>query len=249
LTEDSPRKISWDHRANQLYALTEQTFYRLDPEAQTADSIHQTEKEIAQEFYIEDNDIYYIEKLEQANVLYKYNLSFQTTKKVLDLNISKDYKFIKSNNNYLTIIDTSIEKLYLIKKIINNLDYNLINLEPVKEFNASNAVWDQSETQLILYNDFEIFTYDTNTNEEKLINRYGQKILKAQWYPKNNYLLVLFDESLKIIDLHIENGLRNVTEILKFEKLNDFHLDEDAEKIYFSGQNQEQKGIFKIIIR
>ena len=244
--------FKWDIQSdNLLYAQSQDSIYKINLLAQTSELFFKPEnkKEINPEFFIEANDIFYIQREEVHDVLYKYNLNFQTNKKVLELNQSNNNQFIKSNNNFLGLIDLDQQKLFLIQKIITDLEIDIKGDQPIQEFKAKNALWDKSEKQLLIYDDFEISTYNTETSDEFFINRYGQQIKKVSWYPKLQHIVILFEDSLKIIDLSLENGNRNVTGIVEFDQLKNFYLDNKGETIYFNGQIGRQQGLYQIEIK
>lgn len=246
-----PINMKWDIKSdNLLYTQANNSIYKIDLLAKSIWKILDNETQtIDSEFFIEGNDIFYIQKDKIRDTLYKYNLNFQTTRKILDLNKSNNYQFLQSTNNFLGLIDLDLQKLYLIQKIRTDLKIDITAKEPIKEFEAKNAFWDEAEEQLLIYNDFEIFTYKVKTGDEFFINRYGQEIKKATWYPKLQYIVILFKGNLQIIDLNMANGTRNVIEIIKFDQLHDFSLDNKGKSIYFNGKIGKQQGLYQIEIK
>lgn len=244
-------KISWDIDSDTLlYTLTADTIYKIDLVADKTEKIFSNaEQPINQEFFIEGNDIFYIEKQADQDILNKFNIASQNTKKILGLRVSDNYKFIPSHNNYLSLIDQKNQKLYLLQKVITTTDPTATSNDPVKEFNAIDANWDRTEKQLVIHSDFEIYTYNTESNSEAFINRYGQEIRNTQWYPNLSYLVILMANSLKILDLNLDNANRDITEIVKTENINNFVLDKKGEKIYFNGQIGKQNGLYQITVK
>ncbi len=262
-----PQDIKWDNSSdNLLYALKQETgtisesmdlpangnseIYKIDLLAKTNQSIFSDDQNlINSEFYIENNDIFYIKRENNKDLLYKYNLNFQTNKIIAELNKSENYKFIKSNNNYLGLIDTDNQKIFLIQKVINNPSTNVGLNSGIKELTGKNGLWDKDEKKLLFYDDFEISYFDTETNQETFINRYGQKIVKALWYPTLAQIALLFENNIKILDLNVDNGQRNVIDIVKFDQITNFYLDQKGEIIYFNGKIGKQQGLYQLQIR
>jgi hypothetical protein len=250
LLDFQPQKIKWDISSdNLLYANNLNSIWQIDLISKKSQQIFETEKTINPEFFIEADDIFYIQRRDNRDVLFKYNLNFNTNKKITELNKSNNYKFIASSNNFIGLIDSDLQKLFLIQKVITDLDANISGSEPIQEFNAKNAIWDNAEKQLLIYDDFEITSYNTETNENNFINRYGQEIQKAQWYPNLKYIVILFENKLEIIDLTITNGSRNSIKLVEFNKIDNFYLDEEGENIFFNGQIGKQQGIYQLQLK
>ncbi len=261
LIDFTPQNIKWDNSSdNLLYALKQNTaketdqpefeIYKIDLLAKTSQLIFTASQEsINSEFYIEANDIFYIQRETNNDILSKYNLNFQTNKIVAELNKSDNYKFIKSSNNYLALIDVTNQKLFLIQKIITSLETNISANTSIKEFTAKDSAWDRDGKKLLFYDDFEIRYFDTETNQETFINRYGQKIIKTLWYPNLMQISILFEDNIKIFDLNLDNGQRNVIELVKFDQIINFCLDQKGEKVYFNGKIGKQQGLYQLQIK
>ena len=247
----TPDQVKWDLKNdNLLFAQAQNTLYTIDIfDKKTQQLFNLPKKQLNPEFFIEANDIFYIQMEDSQNILYKYNQIFKTTLKILELPKSNAYKFIKSTNNYIGLIDSDQNKLYLIKKTNTESEINIRLDEPVKQFEAKNAVWDSQEKQLIIYDDFEINIYNTATNEKYFINRYGQIIKKIAWYPDLNHLVILFENSIQIIDLDQANNERSIIDLVKFDSLNNFYLETKGEKIYLSGKIGKQQGFYQVNLR
>jgi len=242
-----PKNLKWDLQSdNLLFAFYKNSIYSIDIFGKKNEKILEIKNKIYPEFYIEGKDIFYIQQENEKNILYKYNQNFNTTKKILELTKSENYQFIKSSNNYLGLIDLDLEKLYLIKKVNTDSEINIIGSDPVKEFSAKAAIWDSNKKQLLIYNDFEIYIYNPNSGEESMINRYGQAIKKALWYPNLKYIALQFEDSVQIIDLEISNGTHAITEIIKNAQIIDFYLDKEGKNIYFGGIVDKSGGLYKI---
>ena len=261
LLDFEPNNLKWDIGSdNILFALKQNPqaradqsaseIYKIDLLAKTKSKIFESQEElINQEFFIEANDVFYIKKENTRDNLYKYNLNFKTTKLVTELGRSANYKFIKSTNNYLGLIDSDNQKLFLIQKIITSLEITIQSGSAIKEFNAIDAVWDRNEKWLLFHDGFEVKFFDTAANQEIFINRYGQKINQVRWHHELQHIVILFQNNLNIIDLSAENGERNVIEIIRFDQLDNFYVARKGEIIYFQGKIGRQEGVYQIIIR
>jgi hypothetical protein len=246
-----PLTVKWDISSdNLLYAAQLDLIQQIDLVAKKSQLFFQPkEGELNSEFFIEANDVYYIQNTNNQDTLFKYNLNFKTNKKLLDLNLQSTYRFIPSTNNYLGLIDLDHEKFYLIKKIMTETEVNIKGEDQVKNFDAKNAIWDAKEKKLLIYNDFEIYTYDTESGQQNLINRYGQIIEKATWYPNLSYILVQFADHLEIIDLSLANGTTNTTQLVKFDQISTFYLDQKGKYLYYNGNIGKQQGLYQLNLK
>jgi len=246
-----PANVIWDISSdNLLYAINDNNIYKIDLLAKNVQKIFTADNiKINNSFFIEANDLFYIQESENRNILSKYNFNYRTNKEILDLNISKNYIFITSANNFIGLVDTDQQKLYLIKKVNTEFEINISSKEDIKEFDAKNAVWDIKEKQILIYNDFEVYLYNTDSSEKTFINRYGQIIKKAQWYPDLAHLVILFEDSLQIIDVNIEETTRHVTELVKFDQLGEFYLNNNGQNLFFNGQIGKQQGLYQLKLR
>ncbi len=109
---------------------------------------------------------------------------------------------------------------------------------------AEGAAWLKNTGKMLYSKDFELWIYDLYTNQENLITRYGQEIKKSLWI-NDNYILILLDNTLKIIELD-ERDKRNVIDLVTLESIDDFDLDTEKQKIYFTGIIGNKKGVFEL---
>jgi hypothetical protein len=246
----TPQNIKWDPQSdNLLYAEYKNAIYQINIFDKKNEKIFEIKDKINPEFYLEGKDIFYISQTKDKNILYKYNLNFKTTKKVLELAQSNNYQFSQSNGNYIGLADLDRQKFNLIKKTNSDSEINVNLEEPIREFNAKAAIWDKNGKQLLLYNDFEIYIYNPETGEENIINRYGRVIQKVLWYPNLFYLAIQFEDSLQMIDLTLTNGTHAVTELVKSNQISNFYLDENGSTLFFSGKIGGREGIYKLKLK
>lgn len=109
---------------------------------------------------------------------------------------------------------------------------------------ADYAAWLKNGNKILYINDYEIWTYDSVTNEEHLITRYSQEIKKALWL-NDNYILILLDNTIKVIELD-ERDQRNIIDLVTLESIDDFDINTNAQKIYFTGILGNKKGVFEL---
>ncbi|MFA5412949.1 MAG: PEGA domain-containing protein [Patescibacteria group bacterium] len=112
------------------------------------------------------------------------------------------------------------------------------------ETNADKMVWSADGKKLLYTIDFEIWTYNLSTEENKFVSRYSQEIKKINWV-NENYIAVLLDGTIKIIELD-ERDQRNVVDIITPTEINDFFVNPIKQSIYFSGILGNKKGVFEL---
>ena len=76
--------VIWDISSdNLLYALKNNIIYKIDLVAKSAQKIFTADGyKINKSFFIEANDLFYIQEAETQNILAKYNFNFQTNKEI-----------------------------------------------------------------------------------------------------------------------------------------------------------------------
>lgn len=109
---------------------------------------------------------------------------------------------------------------------------------------ANNATWLKNKNKILYINDFEIWVYDLTADQKSLINRYSREIRKSLWI-NDNYILVLFENNFKIIEMD-ERDKRNVIDLTVSEKIYDFDIDPEKQKIYFIGEIGNKKGAYEL---
>jgi hypothetical protein len=109
---------------------------------------------------------------------------------------------------------------------------------------AASAAWLPGTNKILYIKDFELWIYDLNADQENLITRYSREIKKALWL-SDNYILILLDNTLKIIELD-ERDRRNVIDFVSLESIDNFDLDAVGQKIYFTGVIGNKKGVYEL---
>lgn len=146
-----------------------------------------------------------------------------------------DASLIDSPPQFITVLNQKNQSLAVIRSDSG---------ETIFEANGNAAAWSKDGGKLLYLKNFEIWIYDLFSEQETLITRYSKEIKKALWI-NGNYVLVLLDNALKVIELD-ERNQRNVTDLLTLEKIDDYDIDNVRQKIYLIGEIGNKKGIYEL---
>lgn len=145
------------------------------------------------------------------------------------------FLFVDSPSNFLTTIDKGNQSLTV---------RDAQSGEIILDKKANSAVWADDGKKLLYNNNFELWVHDFTADQEKLISRYSQKIKKSLWI-NNNYVAVLIDNTLKVIELD-ERDRRNVVDLVILEATDGFDVDQTKQKIYFITTIGNKKGVYEL---
>ena len=178
-------------------------------------------------------------RTEEASVysnLDDFYFEFKAIKnKIIDITSLDDAVLVDSPPAFITILNKKNRDLKVTQSDSGNI---------VFETEADIASWSEDGEKLLYLKNFEIWIYDFSSEKDFLITRYSKEIKNALWI-NNNYILALFDNTLKIIELD-EREQRNVTDFLTLERIHNFNIDTKNQKIYFIGAIANKKGVFEL---
>lgn len=250
-TDSSTNNVIWDDFSDDtLYALSNNQISKISLSLKKSELILSVDQgEIKDNFNVVDSDLYYfvIDKENEQQTLTRLNLTLKNSETLYQAPLNCNYQFIDSPDDFITILDPDKQKLVVIRKkhIIPELN---LNLERIKELSATKAAWEfLDNNKLAYYNDHEINIYYPDENKTYLVNRYGNQINQVFWYSNLNYIILSFDDNIKIIDLYSTNGTRNVNQIVTLNTIIQISSDADNDYIYFTGKDdQNNSGLYKI---
>jgi hypothetical protein len=251
ISKISLTNINWDYFSDDtLWGYNQNTIYKISLSLKKAEKYFSPTNNdlIAPNFWVDNNTIYYFKIQKDSQDLYRHNLTLKTEEAIYSAQKNYNFSFIKSPDDYLTLLDTDKQKLIVINKTPLTPEISL-NQKNFQEFNAKSAQWEfEEKNQLLYYNDFEVSIYYPKENKSYLVSRYGQPIKRATWYPNLNYILISFENQIKIVEIYIENGTRNIIDIVKDNTIHNFTLDEKGRYLYFSGQVNAESGLWQLEI-
>jgi|GEM_PF-2527292 len=251
------KKIFLDN--NTIYAQTGNKIYAVDVNNKKISLIFDLNQIYAKKFTLQDwvvknnhllvvKEFYQGSWLEEINVtsdVKKYNLqsvvfSLALPDEGFKINPSQinDDLVILNNAQGMIIIDTT--------QITNYLIYTN---------DANDIVVRQSEKNILLANDFEIYlisliknTSDIWEADATLLNRGSEKIRKIIWSANNSYCLSVGDRNVDIIELDDRDG-RNVYNLLTANSIQNVWFGPSPDYLYLFGQINKQNGIWRIKIQ
>ena len=198
--------------------------------------------------------------------LYKIDARSSQVEKIVD-NINhfiqkKNYFYFSDKNGSLIQYDPrSYRSIIILEKFELDNDFDLVELNSASDIfiknkgvlykindknnleildkDVENLVALESPQEFLYTKGFEIWTYDQNKDEEKIITRFSKKIENLQEFFNNRYLLYQQEKDIELIK---KDGKNNQTIRNDVENVRVF----DKNKIIVVEQKEKQK-IFKII--
>jgi len=190
------------------------------------------------DYIVSNNDLYFLEKRDNNTFLSIFDIEKKEKKQEIKIPNS-DYKFTESNDNFINLLNTKQNILYLINKNQqSNLIYDSIG-DVQKVFWIDNS-------KLIYINDFEIWTYDASSYKKSLVRRISEKINNISWQEEKNYIIYATKSSINIIDLKKEKN--NIIELVNLPEINYFFSNEDGNILYFYAKIGNKEGIYRLSI-
>jgi hypothetical protein len=156
----------------------------------------------------------------------------------LDLPESDNYRFINPDHQLVNLYDQIHKRLYLIDP--------LSPLKPLTDTldNVTMTRW-LTPAKLFYANDFEIWLYDLDKKENKLLTRLSDQIKQVAWHPSNNYIVYSTGQTINVIELD-ERVRRNFTELIKLKLVSDLQLSHDGNDVYFYTEIGQVDGLYKL---
>ncbi len=222
---------------NFLYYRDKNSIYRAEPPNLPEKIISHGDFD---DYLVKNNILYLITRSGQTTNLEAISESTGQTVKTMSLPYSANYSFINQDQDILNIYDQSKKFLCLAG--------HLSDYRPSVEIinNVKTAFW-ANQKKLLYANDFEIWIYDTESQNKTLITRISEEIKNASMHKSEDYIIYSTKQSINAIELD-EREKRNITELVKFDSIGSFKLSED-DILYFSGKIGNSQGLYKFLMQ
>ena len=234
--------IKWDDNSNIAYYQNDNSFNSFDFDASVNKKILNNEEIL--DFLIKKNNLFYIAKVKSEenhlNNIIQLKIKLLENKEInkeIELPYSSQYSLVYYQNNLLNIYDARHKILYLVDPFLHdNSIVEIIN-------NVKYLAW--SENKLLYANDFEIWIFDLENKQKRILTRISEPISKIVWHPSNNYILYSTTQSINVLELD-EDNQRNIIKLITSQKINSFFINKKADTVYFDGSVNSINGLYKL---
>lgn len=219
--------IRWDDANDDLYALNDSGLWQFDLTTLAPRAV--LKRNGIDDFSINNKNLYTISR---------QVLSHET----LGSNAPKDLKKV-------TCLDCQIKQIKNNKALIVDRSKNILTIidlaAQIKTVDLAyrGLSW-LNGNSLIIYNDFEIYIFETSKAEPELITRLSTPIKAAIWHPQGRHLIFSTDNQIKLIELD-NRELRNIITIASANG-SDLVSDRAGQNIFYS---VDKLGVFKLNIQ
>lgn len=239
--------LKWDTKnQDYLYGINNNNLFLID-----IDSLYPPQKILTfddfviRNFLVKQSTIFAIKQNQGNTYLEKFDWdpNSQTTQKTNNIIklTNADYEFQTCYNQKICFSDINTNEFFILEPDLKNIVQNITEVEG----------FDWKNNNLLHYNNFEIWSTDllANSNNEasNLITRFGDQIKKAAWLPRDEYVVFLINNQIKIIELD-KRDKQNIVEYSSVENISDFFVTKDGKNIIFLVQNNDLQGIYMLNI-
>ncbi|MFA6272535.1 MAG: PEGA domain-containing protein [Patescibacteria group bacterium] len=190
-----------------------------------------------QDALVINESVYYIQNKDNYPVLYQSSaINFNSAEEISTFSSNDQYQLSHSAQGYLTVHDQKNKELSLIK-IQNQFSITLDKLNP----DVIGFSWSPDASNLLLYNDFEIWVYNPELKQQDLLIRSSGKIKYATWSPDGKWIIYSQEGFIKAIELD-GRGKRNMLNLAQTDSI-PFGVNINTRVMFYydSSQNLFQK--------
>ncbi len=191
-------------------------------------------------FLPKNDNIYLIKQTDNKSQLQIWNQTSKINRLWLELPFS-NYNFININHGLINLFDYNYNILYLIDPDSN--------LKPLKQilYNCKKMQW-VTNTKLLYTTGYEIWLFDLNSLEKKLLTRISEQINNIEWHPSNNYIIFSTKKNINILELD-NREKHSITKIAEFNNIEQMSLDKKGETVFFTTNDKGERKLYKIFIQ
>ena len=228
------KNFQWDaNNYNILYHQTGSNLYETNYLTQATTKIFTLPTQATLlDYYINDSEVFTIEKLNTKYLLTKYPLNTDTTidlRKIIELN-NPNYHFINIFKDKLALFEETDQTIYLANRSLDQIAFHKDGIIS-HDFLSSKGL-------LLLQTSQELSYLDLNQDnlEEVTITRYSQGLQNAKWHSSPPHVFMLKDQTVEIIELDDRNG--NQTINLPIKQVQDLAVNSNQQLLYYIANNQ-----------
>ena len=233
-TQTIAKNFQWDtDDYNILYHQTGSNLYQTNYLTQATTKIFTLPTQATLlDYFISNNEVFTIEKLNTKYFLTKYPLNAGTKmdlRKIIELN-SPNYNIVYIFQDKLVLIEETDQTVYLANRSLDKIAFHKAGIISY-DFLGTKGL-------LLLQTSQELSYLDINQGnlEEVTITRYSKGLQKAKWHSLGNYVFMLKDEKVEIIELDDRNG--NQTINLPIDQVQDLAINSNQQFLYYIANNQ-----------
>ncbi|MBU1132466.1 PEGA domain-containing protein [Patescibacteria group bacterium] len=181
------------------------------------------------DFFIFENEIYTIERIQTKNILTKYPLKNGAANK-----ISKSIEL--KNENYK--FDSVYRNLLAVKNNENNYYFVNLELDNIVLFKNNIQKMELFNNELLLIQTDQELSFLNLANgdiSEKTIARYSQGLQNSAWHKSANYVFALQENKISIIEMDDRNGHFAIE--IPLSAISDFAVDAKCKTIFYLQNN------------
>ncbi len=167
--------------------------------------------------------------------------------KILDLS-EKSAPAVQAESDGYRLIDKKGDKLIAKNDSRQRIAvWDLRNSGKNFYLDAKDMDW-LNDQSLLFFSDWEIWIYNFEDDEPKLITRLGKKIVQAIWHKSGRHVVFATENEIKIIELDNRES-RNIIELANLPQIDHLSLDAGGRNLYFAGRYSDQEEFLKLNIR
>lgn len=151
--------------------------------------------------------------------------------------------FLKDVNLHRFSAQTNADQLYPKIHQITETAADFFEKREIKPKDIKAYSLSPDKEKILFWTDFELWIYNLETKDEKLLARYSKQIIDALWHPESNYIIFAFAGSIQAIELDNRDG-KNTIELIKADNIENLLIMKKG-AIYFKGQVMGEKGVFE----
>ncbi len=190
------------------------------------------------DFYLVGNDLFFLEKSTAQTLLKKTSLGSNNFQTIATLPTGKNYLFLNSPQNQLTLLDIGRQILYLVNPRADQTKEAVISLADIKF-----ARWVNDESVLMFGNDFEIYNYYPEKKETNLVVRLSSPITKTLWYALSTHLIYLSEDKINIVETI--NYERAQNQLLEKTGVREIFINDKGDKIYLLAEDGVSEAVIQ----